>query len=81
MLIDRIIPGLTLQEGAHIKAIMSKLLREASPGHSTATTLQFFAELATHRGFVGVEVDETWAYLKKSYSKEMVLASCRYSLE
>ena len=76
--IVRMIPALTLQEGAQCEATLATLLREASAGHPTSTTLQFFAELARHRGFIAAEVDQAWAYLEKTRTEEMALAFCTY---
>lgn len=64
-----------------MKGTLAMLLREApTDQRETATTMRFFAEMATYRGFVGSEVDETWASLNRIHKEYMVLELARYSI-
>ena len=69
-----------LQEGSNCKAILTTLMQEASTGHGAPTTIRFFAEFARHRGFVGDEIDRSWAYLRERHTHEMAVEVFRYRL-
>ena len=69
---------MTLQEGNEMKTVMSTLLQEASAGQAATTTMKFFVEFADHRGFVGDEVDQTWAFLRENHKQEMAMGLLRY---
>ena len=61
-----------------MKAVMSRLLQEASAGQPATTTMKFFVEFADYRGFVGDEVDQTWAFLRENHKQEMAMGLLRY---